>query len=319
MTFVRRSITEEIDAVAEERHVVGVSAQDVAEDALQEVLRQVGEIAEVREGDLRLDHPELGEMPAGVGVLRPEGRSEGVDLAHGQAVGLDVELPRYGEKRVPAEEIFLFEGGTSPPRTPRAGSASGAARFLVLGGVIGSQGGYPKQFAGAFAVARRDDGRVHPDEAVCVEVAVHRLGNGVAYPGDGSEGVGARPQVGDGAQVLEGVALLGDGVGFRVFHVSDDVHLARLDFPVLPLAGGLGHRTGHDHGAAGAEFDDLVVVGECLVRHHLQVGEAGAVVDGDERETAAGGAPGLHPAADFDLGTRRPLENGPDGVATHGR
>ena len=45
-------------------------------------------------------------MPAGVGVLGPERRPEGVDLAERQAVGLDVELPRHGEERLAAEEIL---------------------------------------------------------------------------------------------------------------------------------------------------------------------------------------------------------------------
>jgi hypothetical protein len=37
--------------------------------------------SQVGEGDLRLDHPELGEVAAGVRVLGAEGRAEGVDLA----------------------------------------------------------------------------------------------------------------------------------------------------------------------------------------------------------------------------------------------
>ena len=51
-------------------------------------------VREVGEGDLRLDHPELGEVAAGVRVLGTEGRPEGVDLGQRQTVGLDIELAR---------------------------------------------------------------------------------------------------------------------------------------------------------------------------------------------------------------------------------
>jgi len=36
---------------------------------------------EVHEGDLRLDHPELGQMAAGFGFFRAKGGAEAVDLA----------------------------------------------------------------------------------------------------------------------------------------------------------------------------------------------------------------------------------------------
>ena len=45
-------------------------------------------------------------MPAGVGVLGAEGRAERVDLGEGQAIGLDVELARYRQKSLAAEEIL---------------------------------------------------------------------------------------------------------------------------------------------------------------------------------------------------------------------
>ena len=68
--------------------------------------RQRRIVGEIGEGDLRLDHPELGEVAAGVGVLRAEGRPERVDLGQREAVGLDVELPRHRQERLAAEEIL---------------------------------------------------------------------------------------------------------------------------------------------------------------------------------------------------------------------
>jgi hypothetical protein len=63
-------------------------------------------VREVGERDFRLDHPELGEVAAGVQVLCAERRPEGVDLGQRQAVGLDVELPRHRQERLAAEGIL---------------------------------------------------------------------------------------------------------------------------------------------------------------------------------------------------------------------
>jgi hypothetical protein len=62
-------------------------------------------VREVGERDLRLDHPELGEVAAGVRVLDAERRPERTDLGERQAVGLDIELPRDRQERLAAKEI----------------------------------------------------------------------------------------------------------------------------------------------------------------------------------------------------------------------
>ena len=49
--------------------------------ALEEPLGERRVVREIGERDLGLDHPELGEVAAGVGVLGAESRSERVDLA----------------------------------------------------------------------------------------------------------------------------------------------------------------------------------------------------------------------------------------------
>jgi len=40
----------------------------------------------VCEGDFGLQHPELGQVPGGVGVFCPEGGAHGVDIAHGAGI-----------------------------------------------------------------------------------------------------------------------------------------------------------------------------------------------------------------------------------------
>jgi hypothetical protein len=100
------------------------------EDVLEEALGQIGVGRQVSEGDLRLDHPELRQVPAGVAVLGAEGRPEGVDLRQGQAVGLDVQLPADGEEGLLAEEV-LAEVGLA---LRRPGMAATFARSSVLTG-----------------------------------------------------------------------------------------------------------------------------------------------------------------------------------------
>src|SRR6516162_11739665 len=73
------------------------------EGELQQRFRQRGIVRKVGEGDLRLDHPELGEVAAGVGVLRAKRRPERVDLGERETVRLHVELPRHRQERLAAE------------------------------------------------------------------------------------------------------------------------------------------------------------------------------------------------------------------------
>src|SRR5206468_12977879 len=55
---------------------------------------------------LRLDHPELGEVAAGVGVLGAKRRAESVDVGERERGGLGFELARYREVRLAPEEVL---------------------------------------------------------------------------------------------------------------------------------------------------------------------------------------------------------------------
>ena len=101
----------------------------------EEGFGEVHEAVEVHEGDLGLDHPELGEVAAGLGFLGAEGGAEAVDLAQGERGGFDVELAGLGEEGLGVAEVVELE-----------------------------------ERAGAFAGVGREDGRVGADEAVGVEV-----------------------------------------------------------------------------------------------------------------------------------------------------
>lgn len=60
------------EAAAEELKVPSAGAPRLAHNVLDVQLRVVHDVLQVREGHLRLDHVELGEMALGLGVLRAE-------------------------------------------------------------------------------------------------------------------------------------------------------------------------------------------------------------------------------------------------------
>ena len=72
----------------------------VFECFLDEVFHQrFGEIhvsLQIAERDFRLDHPELGGVARGVGILRAEGGAEGVDVGEGAGEGFAFELAADG-------------------------------------------------------------------------------------------------------------------------------------------------------------------------------------------------------------------------------
>jgi hypothetical protein len=281
-----------IDELLEEGEVVLPLVEHGGEDELEEVLGEVGVGGEIGERDLRLDHPELGEVAAGVRVLGAEGRAEGVDPAHRQAIGLDVELARDRQVGLLAEEVLVPVDG-----------AGGRARRA--GGVEGRD---PEHLAGALGVAAGDDRRVDPEEAALVEEAVHRHRQGVAHPGHGADHVGARPQVRDLAQVLHGVALGLHRVGLGILDPADRDHLlgAQLDGLALALRGH--DLAGDADRAAGRELlHDVGVAGQVGGDHRLQRLEARAVVDREERQPGLGVAAGADPALDDDAGADRDL------------
>src|SRR3546814_11077495 len=70
---------------------------------LEELLGHARVLGQVREGDLRLDHPELGQVAGGVGVLGAEGRAEGdrQSVVSGRGVSVRVDL---GGRRIIKKE-----------------------------------------------------------------------------------------------------------------------------------------------------------------------------------------------------------------------
>ncbi len=257
--------------------------QQRLEGEFQEPLRQRRVVGKVGEGDLRLDHPELGEVAAGVGVLGAERRPEGVDLGEREAVGLDVELPRHCQERLAAEEV-LAEIDLARRRARQVGEIERRDA---------------EQRAGAFRVGRGDDRRVDPEEAVLVEEAMDRLRQRVPHPRRRADHVGARPQMRHLAQKLHRVRLRLDRIGIRVVDPADHLDRARLHLERLALGRRRHDRAGRLDGAAGGDFQDLVgVIRQRVRRDHLQRMERRSVGQVHEGNAGLRVAPGAHPAFD---------------------
>jgi hypothetical protein len=233
-----------VDAIGEELHVVRPLVQERAEDRLEESLGQVGVGVEVGKGDLRLDHPELGQVARGKGMLGTKGGAERVYLRQGQAIGLDIQLARDGQERGPAEEVFreidLPRGSLAKVRQIERGNS--------------------EHCAGAFGVAGSDDRRMDPVEPVFVKELVGRHRERVAYARHCAKGVRAWPKMGHFTQEFECVVLRLDGIGIRIFDPAQDLHVLGLHFDGLSLAVGAHQFPRACHSAAGGDLQDLAGV-----------------------------------------------------------
>ena len=119
---------------------------------------------------------------------------------------------------------------------------------------------------------------MYVDEALVLEKAVDGVGRYAAHPEGGGEQVAPGPQVGDGAQVLHAVTLLLQGIlrGGGALHLNP----LCLDLQGLLGLGGEDQLPGDDEGRAHILSGDLLIIAQGIgVHDHLQVPEAGAVVE----------------------------------------
>ena len=211
-----------VDPLVEELHVFGALRQHVAEDALEKRLGQVHVVGQLEERHLRLDHPELGQVPRGVGVLGAKRRAEGVDLAQRAGEDFGFKLSADGEERRAVEEVL--------------GEVDVAQSGFASGQLVELERGDLEHLARAFAVAGGDDRRVDVEKAVLLKELVDRAADLVAHAGNCAKRVGARAEVGDRAQELEGVPLLLKRIGFGVGQPWTMTRLACTSV-ACPLAG----------------------------------------------------------------------------------
>ena len=180
-----------VDKAVEERQIVRAALHHAANDVLDHRFRHFHVAVEVAERHLRLDHPELGGVARGVGILGAERGAEGVNVAerHGEVLG--VELAGDGQARLLAEEILAV-----------IDLAVGRSRR-----VLQIQRRDLKHLARALAVGAGDDGGVDIDEAAALEELVHGVGRRASHAEGRGEEVRARTKMLDGAQIFDAVAL----------------------------------------------------------------------------------------------------------------
>ena len=288
-----------VHKAVKEVDLIGAALQHPADDVLDHSLGHVHVAGQITEGHLRLDHPELGGVALGIGVLSTEGGAEGVHIAEGHGKVLGVQLAGHGKAGLFAEEVL------------------GVVHLAILGlgYVVEVEGGHLEHLAGALTVGAGDDGGLDIDEAPALEELVDGVGRHGADAERGGKQIGAGPQVLDGAQEFHAVALLLQGIvgGGLALHLdSGGLDLQRL----------LGVRCQHygaadDQGRAHVLRGDLLIIGQLPGGHdHLQILKAGAVVQLDEAE-GLHIADGTRPAADRDLFAAQSFLIGEDRCDSH--
>ena len=166
-TFLQPLVHEAVEEV----DLLRAALQHPADDEFDHGLGHVHVTCQIAEGHLRLDHPELGGVALGVGVLGPEGGAEGVHIAEGHGEVLGVQLAGNGQAGLFAEEVLAVIHLT----------------VLGFGHIVQIQRRHLEHLAGALAVRAGDDGGLDIDEAVALEELVHRHGRHRADTEGGGE------------------------------------------------------------------------------------------------------------------------------------
>ncbi len=249
-----------VDELVEEGHLLGRIFENIVDDVFQHVLGQFHVVLEVSEGDLGLDHPELRRMPGRVGILRPEGGTEGVDFVEGHGEGLAVELAGNRQVCGPSEKVLRIIN----------------ASVGILRRICRVNRRDPEHLAGALCVRPCNQGRMNIDKVPLLEKFVNGIGSQRPHPEDRLEGIGPGPQVGDGPQVLHRVPFGLQGiVGVRR---SFDRDLIRLQLERLLGVGGQGQDAARIDGRSDIEVGRLGEIRKGVMIYDLKRSEKSSVV-----------------------------------------
>ena len=268
-----------VDELVEEVHLFGCILQHIADDVFEHVFGQLHVVLEVCEAELGLDHPELSCVTGGVGDLCAESRSEGVDIAEGKGIGLDIKLAADGQVDWLAEKVL------------------GVVDFSVLcsGKLLHGKGRHLEHLSCALGVAAGDDGRMYIDKAALLEEFVYREGDQGADTEHSGKGVGADTQMGNGAQVFKAVALFLQRIIRRGSTL--DFNLFNLHFKRLLCIWCQNDSSCRDDGRADVEFCDLRKIFQFIRVYQLQCLEAASVIERDKTDLFRV-AVGTDPSAD---------------------
>ena len=202
--------------VVEELEVVRTVVKSVLHKVFHELLGQHHVVVDVVERHLRLDHPELREMPWSVGVLSPESRTESVDLADGRRSKLTLKLSAHGKARLLSEEVL----------------AEINFPVLFLGNVLKIESRDLEHVSRSLCVRFCDKRCVEVNESLVVEELVNGERHGVTDSQHCSERVCPRTEVRDCAEIFKRSVLLLERVPDRVAF-SEHLDLLCLDLDCL--------------------------------------------------------------------------------------
>ena len=100
-----------LTVAAEVLQLDGAIFQAGLHDVADELLFDLQQLIEIAVGDLRLDHPELGQVAARLALLRAERRPEAVHALEGEDVGLVVQLAGLRQVRLLLEVFHREQRG----------------------------------------------------------------------------------------------------------------------------------------------------------------------------------------------------------------
>ena len=132
-----------VDHGIEEFHFSWTFSSDIIDAVLDHIFYQLHIVFKIRKSDLRFDHPELRRMSLGVGVLRSESRTEGIDISEGHRKSFNMKLSGYRQRSMLAKEIFF-----------------------ILAVVSGRD---RKDFTGTFRIIACNDWRMYIDKTLTLE------------------------------------------------------------------------------------------------------------------------------------------------------
>ena len=222
-------------------------------------------------------------MALGVGIFGAEGGAERIHIAKSHGKGLGIKLAGYCQVRGFAEKVLAEVHRT----------------VFSQRRIFGVQRSHAKHFTRALAVAGSDQGRMHIHKATLLEKLMHRHRRHGAHAKHRRKQVCAGAQMGDGAQIFHRVALFLQGILRRGGAFHRNIQCRQFQ-RLLGLRRQL-HRAAHDQRRSHIQLGDFpVIVHRSILKYHLQIFKAAAVVKFDEAK-GFHVADGAHPAADGDF------------------
>src|SRR5699024_1362317 len=126
---------------------------------------QVHTVFQVIKSHFRLDHPELCQMPGGIGVFCPEGRSEGIDVP----------------KRHRSEFAFQLSGDSQVSSFSEKVFTVVYTSIRLARWIIHVQRSYLEHFSGTFSIRAGDHRCVDVDKTLLVEKLMDRKCQCIPY------------------------------------------------------------------------------------------------------------------------------------------